>query len=1028
MAKKRPREARGIDVELVEIYEDLANENETIRLKAAHALLTKLSLEQAPTTQDIEKALNRLIKGLSSGRKSARIGFSIALTELLTQLFGPDTQFTSGLHLNIEGVLEILQKQTHPVGSLPGQEQRDLYFGRLFGLEAVIKSDILFAPTRSFTLWDQVLDLIFELAKKKPWICEECGWILYEAIPRLSTNPITQYYTQAVVDKLHAHGLTKTPEGVAIWLSVRSLAPAVSLPKDVWHLDDPMDSKEKKTLAKVLIGHGNLKGQDDENFTQKGIWNSRLHFIWGVLRAAFAEVEDPYKKLLAKSKRMTQTTWARFWTEAVDNTLFSASASNERKFLGFQIFSKVLQEAPFFQLSMIFTKNLKKCLVNQLASSDRYLHKAALDTLRTMHARVDQPGQLWPESWPDKFRAGLSDPDLAARFLYDLQHVDGGLLFDQVTKTKTIEKLLRQARDESLYQIVKVHELMITLPKSEEDKSAEVQRRIVADRLVTILRTRKVRTSHDTKPEQDAWVREILYTFIGFAYFTPADSLRELRKPKPALSSTSRSMFRSRITSCLAHLLSIKTHVQADYAYHAICNIRHRQETETESESLMEADDNVQRSIQQAWKILDQIDKAERSIKEVDNQAHLRAMKLLYSLTILEVYNGTADAVSLLDELRICYDELIKPSRASNINSEASELLVEVLLSFVSKPSVLFRKLAQQVFTAFVTEINSAGLQSMLNVVLSKESTDGQQQMFDQELDEDGEVVNGNHARSDTEDDLSDVEVVDGVDVSSAGGTSDEESDGASSELSKANEAGSDTKENDEGNDELAAFDAKLAQALGTQGAGKDMAGASDQSSDSDMDDEQMMAIEPQLTQVFKERKLMTSKKEKKGAKETVVNFKLRVLDLLSIYTKKKHQDPTALKIIKPLLEAIRSTKSSQVSRKACQILSEYSKACKGKEIPRTDDNRSMWALLKDVYMQALTEGSNDYASACSSSSILLCKILVRADKTNFTGVGALYIETLSQPILQGNGKIRPSLLTDWNNWYSSLTSSLSNR
>ncbi|KAI9701853.1 MAG: DNA-directed DNA polymerase [Candelina mexicana] len=1014
MAKKRPREARSIDVELVEIYEDLANENETIRLKAAHALLTKLSLEQAPTTQDIEKALNRLIKGLSSGRKSARIGFSIALTELLTQLFGPDTQFTSELHLKIEGVLEILQKQTRPVGSLPGQEQRDLYFGRLFGLEAVIKSDVLFLPTRSFTLWDQVLDLIFELAKKKPWLCEECGWILYEAIPRLTANPITQNYTQAVVDKLHAHGLTKTPEGVAIWLSVRSLAPAVSLPKDVWHLDDPMDSKEKKTLAKVLIGHGNRKGQNNENFPQKGIWNSRLHFIWGVLRAAFAEVEDPYKKLLAKSKRTTQTTWACFWTEAVDNTLFSGSASNERKFLGFQIFSKVLQEAPYFQLSVIFTKNLKKCLVNQLASSDRYLHRAALDTLRTMHARVDQPGQLWPESWPDQFRAGLSDPDLAARFLYDLQHVEGGLLFDQVTKTKTIEKLLRQARDQSLYEIVKVHELMITLPKSEEDKSAEVQRRVVADRLVTILRTRKVRTSHDTKHEQDAWVREILYTFIGFAYFTPADSLREMRKPKPALSSASRSMFRSRITSCLAHLLSIKTHMQAAYAYDAICNIRHRQETETESESLMEADDNVQISIQQAWKILDQLDIAERSIKEVDNQAHLRAMKLLYSLTILEVYNGTADAVSLLDELRICYDEFIKPSRASNVNPEASELLVEVLLSFVSKPSVLFRKLAQQVFTAFV--------------VLSKESTDGQQQMFDQELDEDGEVVNGNDAKSDTEDDLSDVEVVDGVDVRSAGGTSDEESDRASSELSETNEAGSDTKENDEGNDELAAFDAKLAQALGTQGAGKDMAGASDQSSDSDMDDEQMMAIEPQLTQVFKERKLMTSKKEKKDAKETVVNFKLRVLDLLSIYTKKKHQDPTALEIIKPLLEATRSTKSSQVSRKACQILLEYSKACKGKEIPKTDDTRSIWALLKDVYMHALREGSNDYASACSSSSILLCKILVRADKTNFTGVGALYIETLSQPILQGNGKIRPSLLTDWNNWYSSLTSSLSNR
>ncbi len=121
MAKKRPREAHNINVELVEIYEDLANENETVRLKAARTLLTKLSFEQAPTTQDVEKALNRLVKGLSSGRKSARIGFSVALTELLTQLFGPETKFTSEIDLSIQGVLEILQKQTHPVGSQPGQ-------------------------------------------------------------------------------------------------------------------------------------------------------------------------------------------------------------------------------------------------------------------------------------------------------------------------------------------------------------------------------------------------------------------------------------------------------------------------------------------------------------------------------------------------------------------------------------------------------------------------------------------------------------------------------------------------------------------------------------------------------------------------------------------------------------------------------------------------------------------------------------------------------------------------------------------
>jgi len=59
-------------------YRDLASNDEATRLKAAHALLSELS---SSNTEVIEYALNRLIRGLASGRESSRVGFSIALTE-----------------------------------------------------------------------------------------------------------------------------------------------------------------------------------------------------------------------------------------------------------------------------------------------------------------------------------------------------------------------------------------------------------------------------------------------------------------------------------------------------------------------------------------------------------------------------------------------------------------------------------------------------------------------------------------------------------------------------------------------------------------------------------------------------------------------------------------------------------------------------------------------------------------------------------------------------------------------------------
>lgn len=72
-----------MDTELIEIYEDLANESEEIRLEAAKNLLAKLP---SLSSEQRHRVLGRLFRGLCSGRKAARLGFSVAVTEVLTQL------------------------------------------------------------------------------------------------------------------------------------------------------------------------------------------------------------------------------------------------------------------------------------------------------------------------------------------------------------------------------------------------------------------------------------------------------------------------------------------------------------------------------------------------------------------------------------------------------------------------------------------------------------------------------------------------------------------------------------------------------------------------------------------------------------------------------------------------------------------------------------------------------------------------------------------------------------------------------
>lgn len=63
----------------LELFTKLTSNDKAIRLSSAAQLIDSLSNEE-----ELKYSLNRLTKGLSSGRESARIGFAVALTEVYT--------------------------------------------------------------------------------------------------------------------------------------------------------------------------------------------------------------------------------------------------------------------------------------------------------------------------------------------------------------------------------------------------------------------------------------------------------------------------------------------------------------------------------------------------------------------------------------------------------------------------------------------------------------------------------------------------------------------------------------------------------------------------------------------------------------------------------------------------------------------------------------------------------------------------------------------------------------------------------
>ena len=273
--------------------------------------------------------------------------------------------------------------------------------------------------------------------------------------------------------------------------------------------------------------------------------------------------------------------------------------------------------------------------------------------------------------------------------------------------------------------------------------------------------------------------------------------------------------------------------------------------------------------------------------------------------------------------------------------------------------------------------------------------------MFDRE-DEEGEAGSA-----------SDVDELDIAETRSTNYSPEEKSD---EEFSNADE-----EDSDQGDDELAELNAKLAQIVGTRPGTRDLDAEDASSSDEEMTDEQMFELDGSLEKIFREQTKVTSKKtEKKDAKENIVNFKCRVLDLLEIYVKQEHRNGLGLSLCLPILTLVRTTTSPLVSRKACDVMREYARLCKGDGVPRTENTDFVFGLLEDVHIEAMREGSNAHASACSQASLLLVRVLVAHDRECLRRVVKVYGATQEKALFDSSCKVKTSFFTDWLNWCTS--------
>jgi DNA polymerase phi len=949
--------------ELAKIFNDLRDEIPSVRLGATKELLKNLSSQTPDQSSRIEYATTRLIKGVCSGAKASRPGFSIALAETVRLTFDKKSESST----TITSLLEKIIALTNPESKTKGEEARNYLLGRQFAYQAVLRSQILHHISDDDI--KIVFDAIADLAAHKQWLRTECAAGLCSYLESESSAETTSKEAQILLSSWLQKGLMKSPEGVALFLLCKKRFPTVKLPKNCWHNNDPFSAQERSVLTKILLQ--NSIDEDDSNNNgakASGARQSSPNFAWTVVLAHFFETED------VKS-------FSQFWAECVAKPMFSSSSSTERKALGLQIFTKAVAAAPASLLSDVVHANIMQCIVDQRVKSERYLFEATKQPLNQIVARAKRDSAAAIEVLDQMLTVVPATPD-------------------KLTKT-TLEALLAAADPQGLTRIVERICEICRQPGTHDANAAEKRRRGQADLLLALVRVRRSEPAHYLKDAEGKsrasnvaeWVQILFGNLAELAYGA------EKQGTSPRLSDPTREVFRERMMSALGHIVTLPLK-QAIWPPRVV------------TEKLYDARESLVVTIsKESMKLLKQARKVQKeAIEKAKDSSEaspvvMHAFHLLLSLGMLQVYKQEADSEGVLEDIIACYQN-------AGESEDSSTMLVELLLSFVSKPSALFRKLAEQVFTAFSPDVTSEALESMIDILGQKESMAGQQELFDQHDDHDhaGEGSDGADDSDEDLEDASDVEMVNG-EINGVGKASD--SDGSDDDDDE------ETANNDM-DEEQAAFDLKLAVALGTTG----MDDASD-SDGSSMDDDAMMALDGHLTTIFRERaKTSNRKQENKSAKETIQNFKNRVLDLLEIYVKTQYANFTAVNLILPLTQLTRTTTSAPTAKKAFGVLGMYFDACKKhRSIPASsddDDNSDddvLFALVEALIADARLGGSKIHAAACSRSLQFLAKLLVARNPEHWTRIAGLYVLLQAEWRADPKTKIHSSVLNEWHSW-----------
>jgi DNA polymerase phi len=275
------------------------------------------------------------------------------------------------------------------------------------------------------------------------------------------------------------------------------------------------------------------------------------------------------------------------------------------------------------------------------------------------------------------------------------------------------------------------------------------------------------------------------------------------------------------------------------------------------------------------------------AIEKDANAARARGFAILLLFLHTYVIHDN-ELVGALEDLLECWKRIDtaqttpskKDKRKSKDAMEVEEepepmaVLVDILISFLTKSSSQLRDLVTRTFRLFASRMTSSSCQALVEVVTGKRDST----LFGIEDEDDEEEVEEDEDEHDDDDEDSEE---------------DEEDD-------------DDEDEDDEDEEKDEDEESKPNTSLDTSKNNKSSDSEEDEEEEELLDDAAMFKMDEKIVAVLKNMK--EKKTNERDARESVKHFKCRVLDLLEIFVKRQHDSHLIPEMIGPLAAAVRDS------------------------------------------------------------------------------------------------------------------------